>query len=69
MANATVMCKCEKCGKEFMKEKICRNRTEADSFEEWAKENCTECPECYNIVTEGEIPDKLFGVRRESTKE
>ena len=52
-----------------MKEKICRNRTEADSFEEWAKENCTECPECYNIVTEGEIPDKLFGVRRESTKE
>lgn len=52
MAKAIVMCKCEKCGKEFKKEKICHNRAEADNFEEWAKENCTECPECYKARME-----------------
>ena len=52
MAKASVMCKCEKSGKEYKKEKMCCNRAEADSFEEWAKENCTECPECYKARME-----------------
>lgn len=40
-------CVCEICGKEFVKTKNCRNRSEADNFEQWAKDNCTECPDCY----------------------
>lgn len=58
MAKAIVMCKCEKCGKEFKKEKICHNRSEANSFEEWAKENCTECPECYKARIESQKAEK-----------
>ena len=58
MAKASVMCKCEKCGKEFKKEKICHNRAEADNFEEWAKENCTECPECYKARIESQKAEK-----------
>ena len=47
MAKAKAICKCEKCGKTFEKEKICANRREAESWEAWAEENCTVCPECY----------------------
>lgn len=46
MAKAKASCRCATCGKEFTAEKICRNRTEADSYEAWASENMTECPEC-----------------------
>lgn len=58
MAKATATCKCEKCGKEFVKVKICGNRKEADSFEEWAKENCTECPDCYAERVKAERDNK-----------
>ena len=61
------MCKCENCGKEFKKEKICRNRAEADSFEEWAKENCTECHECYKARIEAEKAEKIKGISEEIT--
>ena len=63
MAKASVMCKCEKCGKEFKKEKICHNRREADRFEEWAKENCTECPECYKARIESQKAEKAKALK------
>lgn len=50
MAKAVVILKCRDCGKEFTKSKICRNRAEAYSFEEWAKENIDICPVCYRKI-------------------
>ena len=47
MAKATVTCTCKTCGAEFTKFKTCYNRAEAERYEEWAKLNYTECPECY----------------------
>lgn len=47
MARAIAECKCEVCGVLFKKVAFKRNRTEADSWKEWAEENCKECPECY----------------------
>jgi len=47
MAQARIDIICETCGKEFTHTKICFNRKEADSYEEWAKENITVCPDCY----------------------
>lgn len=47
MAKARAICKCEKCGAEFVREKICRNRAEADNFEKWAVENFTLCGACW----------------------
>lgn len=58
MAKASAVCTCKVCGKEFAKEKICYNRREADNFEEWAKENCTECPDCYKARIEAEQVEK-----------
>lgn len=47
MAKARVTCKCTVCGSEFEHTHMCRNRTEADSYERWAAENITICPSCY----------------------
>lgn len=47
MAKATVTLVCKTCGKEFTTSVIKRNRSEADSWEEWSKKNICECPECY----------------------
>ena len=47
MAKARAICICSTCGKEFTKTKQCKNRAEADSFEQWAKENIDTCPDCY----------------------
>lgn len=49
MAKAIVMIKCPRCGREYEYRKDCCNRKEADSFEEWAKDNMTDrlCPACY----------------------
>lgn len=47
MARVIAECKCEVCGVLFKKVAFKRNRTEADSWKEWAEENCKECPECY----------------------
>lgn len=46
MAKGTAICTCRECGKTFNMEKICRNRREADSWEDYAKENYTLCDEC-----------------------
>lgn len=47
MAQAKATCTCERCGKEFTKIAYKRNTTEARSFEQWATENITICPECW----------------------
>lgn len=48
MARARVTCICSTCGAEFEKIKRgCYNRAAANSWEEWARENIDECPECY----------------------
>lgn len=39
--------KCEHCGKEFEHIHTCRNSTEAGTYEAWARENLTTCPDCY----------------------
>lgn len=46
MAKATVTCTCEKCGKEFTVIAKKYNRREADSFEQWAINHITLCPDC-----------------------
>lgn len=47
MAKATAHCTCKKCGKEFTREAIKRNRDEANSWEAWAVATFDECGDCY----------------------
>lgn len=47
MARSIAHCICATCGAEFKKVAFKRNRTEAYAWQEWAKVNCDECPECY----------------------
>lgn len=47
MARAIATCKCAKCGATFEKIAFKYNRTEADKWQEWAEENCTTCPDCW----------------------
>lgn len=54
MAQANVYITCTECGKEFRHTKICYNRAAADSYEEWARENITTCPECYKAAKKAE---------------
>jgi hypothetical protein len=42
MARVKITLKCEHCGKEFEHIHMCRNSTEAGSYEVWARENCDE---------------------------
>lgn len=46
MAKARVDIVCECCGKKFKIEKIVRNATERESYEEWARKNITVCLTC-----------------------
>ena len=47
MAKASIKLVCEKCGREFVHEKICYNRSDANNYEDWASRNITICPDCY----------------------
>ena len=47
MAIAKITLTCTECGNTFEHRKECRNRSEADSHEAWAKENIDLCPACY----------------------
>lgn len=48
MARAIAQCICRKCGESFEKMKYgCRNRSEANSWEEWAESNIDLCTECW----------------------
>lgn len=47
MAKATADCVCRICGEHFTRTQICRNRKDADSWEEWAAKTFDLCPEHY----------------------
>lgn len=42
MAKATAECTCKTCGKVYTATKICRNRRDADEWEQWATEHYKE---------------------------
>ena len=48
MAMAKAECRCATCGKDFFATKRSYNRRDADSWENWAVKNMTECQECRN---------------------
>lgn len=54
MAKATAECTCKTCGKIYTATKICRNRADADDWEQWAAEHYDECPECYKARKQAE---------------
>ena len=62
MAKASVTCKCTKCGKEFIKTKICSSRAEADRFEKWAVENANTCPDCFKKIRDEKEAEKGLSV-------
>lgn len=47
MSRVKMVLKCEHCGKTFEHIHMCRNSTEAGTYEAWARENITTCPDCY----------------------
>lgn len=59
MARAKITLTCHDCGNRFEHIKFCRNRTDADSYEEWASENVTQCPTCYRAA---QLAMKLKGL-------
>lgn len=54
MARVKIECTCKVCGEKFTHIKFRNNREQADSYEEWAKENITICPDCYRRNEEEE---------------
>lgn len=46
MAKGTATCTCATCGKEFLVQKICANRSDANSWEAWAEAHYDECNDC-----------------------
>lgn len=63
MAKATANCICDTCGSEFVKEKKCYNRREADDWEKWAESNLRECPSCYYKRMAAEERAKPFSIK------
>ena len=56
MARVKIECTCKVCGEKFTHIKTKYNREQADSYEEWAKEHITICPDCFRRnETETEI--------------
>ena len=48
MARSKLTLTCQTCGQEFERITFHRNRTTANEYDDWARENITECPDCYN---------------------
>lgn len=59
MARAKAQCTCERCGQEFVKIAYKRNRAEAASFEKWAEENITLCPDCWKAEQDSKAVEGL----------
>lgn len=66
MAKARANCTCATCGAEFVYEKICYNRRQADEFEAWAEDHITECTECYRARMERERQERAEQHRAEN---
>lgn len=62
MAKAKAKCRCKYCGAEFIREKTCRNRSEAESWESWAVDKLRECPKCYGERMRKEEAEKPFTI-------
>lgn len=67
MAKATAQCTCKTCGKIYTATKICRNRRDADEWEQWATEHYDECPECYKARKQAEQEEANEQAARETT--
>lgn len=61
MSRVKMVLKCEHCGKEFEHIHTCRNSTEAGSYEVWARENITTCPDCYAAQKRAHQLDAVSG--------
>ena len=59
MARAKITLTCSDCGETFEHIHFCNNRRDADSYETWAKENVTQCPDCYR---KAQLAKKLEGL-------
>lgn len=59
MAQARITIKCDCCGREFDHRKNCCNRAAAESYEEWARENITTCPDCWRQAKAEEEAEKV----------
>lgn len=59
MAKAKITCKCEICGGTFEHVRTCINRSDADSYAEWAAEHVTVCPSCHAAAKKAEAASKL----------
>ena len=66
MAMAKAICKCKTCGNEFAVTKKCYNRSDADNYEEWAKEHYDECTECYIARRKAETAEKAAKIIAEN---
>lgn len=60
MAKATIEIRCAECGAIFTHSKTCYNREQANSYEEWAKDNITICPECFKAQKAAEKLSKIL---------
>ena len=61
MARVKITLKCEHCGKDFEHIHMCRNSSEAGSYEVWARENITTCPDCYAAQKRAHQLDAVSG--------
>lgn len=50
---------CAECGAEFEYRKVCSNRTEADRYEDWARENITVCKACAAKAYAAQAADRV----------
>lgn len=66
MAKAEAHCKCQTCGRTFTVCKDCFNRTNANSFEEYAAANYTECPDCRKTRVASETESAAAKIIREN---
>lgn len=61
MSRVKMVLKCEHCGKTFEHIHMCRNSTEAGTYEAWARENITTCSDCYAAQKRAHQLDAVSG--------
>lgn len=57
MARVKMEIKCQECGNTFEHIHYCRNMTEAEKYEQWARKNITTCRKCAIKLTEEATKD------------
>lgn len=65
MAKAVAYCKCEKCGREFVKENSLQNRADANRWAAWAEANITLCPKCWRAAEHEKDEERYEGLKGE----